>query len=188
MCQHVAISSACVAALHTVYAPIIPSAAACAGAGACSVRHHCRCACCARRPADLPARLCRQRSHQCGSAGALGCGAACSRQPLRCARHAADLGAGRLARLEEPATLERPRLGNPPFRLLEPSAPSLQLQPRVELNQPFGSFLTGADQFDAAALGVSPAEALLMDPQQRLAMQSFSGAAACSGDWVVVKA
>ena len=58
------------------------------------------------------------------------------------------------------------------------------LSPPVELNQLFGSFLTGAGQFDAAALGVSPAEALLMDPQQRLAMQSFSGAAACSGGWV----
>lgn len=49
------------------------------------------------------------------------------------------------------------------------------LLPHAELNQQFGSFLAGADQFDAAALGVSPAEALLMDPQQRLVMQSFSG-------------
>ena len=55
-----------------------------------------------------------------------------------------------------------------PHPLCFPPAP-------VELNQPFGSFLAGADLFDAAALGVSPAEALLMDPQQRLAMQSFSG-------------
>lgn len=53
----------------------------------------------------------------------------------------------------------------------------------AELNQPFGSFLAGADLFDAAALGVSPAEALLMDPQQRLAMQSFSGGDGGSG-WV----
>lgn len=45
----------------------------------------------------------------------------------------------------------------------------------AELNSRYGAFLAGADLFDAPALGVSPAEALLMDPQQRLAMQSFSG-------------
>lgn len=47
--------------------------------------------------------------------------------------------------------------------------------PRAELNQQFGSFLAGAELFDPPALGVSPAEALLMDPQQRLVMQTFSG-------------
>lgn len=60
--------------------------------------------------------------------------------------------------------------------------------PHAELNQQFGSFLTGADLFDAAALGVSPAEALLMDPQQRLVMQSFSGgwvAGCLLPDWTV---
>lgn len=62
--------------------------------------------------------------------------------------------------------------------LLHPASHLVVLHPRVppaELNQQFGSFLAGADLFDAAALGVSPAEALLMDPQQRLVMQSFSG-------------
>ena len=48
---------------------------------------------------------------------------------------------------------------------------------QTELNQKFGSFLGGVDLFDAPAMGVSPAEALLMDPQQRLVMQCFSGAA-----------
>jgi hypothetical protein len=55
----------------------------------------------------------------------------------------------------------------------------------AELNQQFGSFLAGVDQFDAAALGVSPAEALLMDPQQRLVMQSFSGKFALVAIWFV---
>ena len=45
----------------------------------------------------------------------------------------------------------------------------------AELNQQFGAFVAAAEQFDAAAMGVSPAEALLMDPQQRLVMQCFSG-------------
>lgn len=56
----------------------------------------------------------------------------------------------------------------------------------AELNQQFGSFLAGVDQFDAAALGVSPAEALLMDPQQRLVMQSFSGKFALVAIWFVL--
>lgn len=50
----------------------------------------------------------------------------------------------------------------------------------AELNQQFGSFLAGAELFDPAALGVSPAEALLMDPQQRLVMQGFSGGPRCA--------
>ena len=36
----------------------------------------------------------------------------------------------------------------------------------------FGSFLPGADLFDAAAFSTSEAEALLMDPQQRLLMEA----------------
>lgn len=56
-----------------------------AGAGARLVRHHRRRARRAGRPAGLPVGLCRQRSHQRGAPGALGCGAAPARQPLRCA-------------------------------------------------------------------------------------------------------
>lgn len=65
--------------------------------------------------------------------------------------------------------------------------PSLPLPlhhcPLAELNSQFGGFLSGAELFDAAALGVPPAEALLMDPQQRLALQCFSGMAGREGVW-----
>lgn len=40
-----------------------------------------------------------------------------------------------------------------------------------ELQAAFGSFVSDAASFDAAAFGLSEAEALLMDPQQRLLMQ-----------------
>lgn len=43
-----------------------------------------------------------------------------------------------------------------------------ELQPR------FGSFLREVEQFDAAALGLTAAEAVLMDPQQRLVMEAFA--------------
>jgi acyl transferase domain-containing protein len=43
-----------------------------------------------------------------------------------------------------------------------------ELQPR------FGSFLPEVEQFDAAALGLTAAEAVLMDPQQRLVMEAFA--------------
>lgn len=45
-----------------------------------------------------------------------------------------------------------------------------------ELNAGFGAFLAGAGGFDAAAFQVSPAEAVLMDPQQRIALQTFAEA------------
>lgn len=41
-----------------------------------------------------------------------------------------------------------------------------------ELQASFGSFVTGAEGFDAAAFGLPEAEAVLMDPQQRLLMQT----------------
>lgn len=46
----------------------------------------------------------------------------------------------------------------------------------AELNQPFGAFLHGADEFDAAAFHLSAAEATLMDPQQRLLLECFAEA------------
>ena len=37
----------------------------------------------------------------------------------------------------------------------------------------FGSFLPGWDMFDPRSVGMTPAEALLVDPQQRLVMEVF---------------
>ena len=45
-----------------------------------------------------------------------------------------------------------------------------------ELNMQFGSFLQDADQFDPRAFLITPAEAIIMDPQQRLALLCFSEA------------
>lgn len=45
-------------------------------------------------------------------------------------------------------------------------------------NLHFGSFLDNVAVFDANLFGIAPAEALLMDPQQRLVMESFSAAVA----------
>ena len=42
-----------------------------------------------------------------------------------------------------------------------------------ELNLQFGSFVDGADVLDARLFNVSPAEALLMDPQQRMLLTQF---------------
>lgn len=42
-----------------------------------------------------------------------------------------------------------------------------------ELNLQFGSFVDGADVLDARLFNVSPAEALLMDPQQRMLLTHF---------------
>ena len=44
----------------------------------------------------------------------------------------------------------------------------------LEFNLQFGAFLDDVDLFDANLFGVSPAEAILMDPQQRLVMSKFS--------------
>lgn len=46
----------------------------------------------------------------------------------------------------------------------------------TELNLQFGSFLPDVAMFDPGMFGISPAEALLMDPQQRLVMHTFSEA------------
>lgn len=48
----------------------------------------------------------------------------------------------------------------------------------AELNLQFGSFLPNVAMFDPGMFGISPAEALLMDPQQRLVMHTFSEAMA----------
>lgn len=48
----------------------------------------------------------------------------------------------------------------------------------MEMNLQFGSFLPNVADFDAAGFGISPAEALLMDPQQRLTLECFGRAAA----------
>lgn len=45
-----------------------------------------------------------------------------------------------------------------------------------ELNLQFGSFVEGAEMFDARMFNISPAEALLMDPQQRLLITYFNEA------------
>ena len=45
-----------------------------------------------------------------------------------------------------------------------------------ELNAAFGSFLKGADEFDAAAFHLSSSEAVLVDPQQRLLLDCFAEA------------
>ena len=52
-----------------------------------------------------------------------------------------------------------------------------------ELSAAFGSFLSGADQFDPAAFHLSASEATLMDPQQRLLLQSFAEAQSVFDTW-----
>lgn len=47
-----------------------------------------------------------------------------------------------------------------------------ELQPR------FGCFLDGIEAFDPEAVGMTPAEAVLVDPQQRLVMEAFGDAVA----------
>lgn len=49
-----------------------------------------------------------------------------------------------------------------------------ELQPR------FGCFLAGIEGFDPEAVGMTPAEALLVDPQQRLVMEAFGEVAAAT--------
>lgn len=48
----------------------------------------------------------------------------------------------------------------------------------AELNLQFGSFLPDVASFDPASFGISPGEAVLMDPQQRLVINVFSVALA----------
>ncbi len=52
-----------------------------------------------------------------------------------------------------------------------------------ELGAAFGSFLSGADQFDPAAFHLSAPEATLMDPQQRLLLESFAEAQSVFNTW-----
>ena len=52
-----------------------------------------------------------------------------------------------------------------------------------ELSAAFGSFLSGADQFDPAAFHLSASEATLMDPQQRLLLESFAEAHSVFSAW-----
>lgn len=49
-----------------------------------------------------------------------------------------------------------------------------ELQPR------FGAFLEGVEVFDPESVGMTPAEALLVDPQQRLVMEAFGDVAAAT--------
>ena len=48
----------------------------------------------------------------------------------------------------------------------------------MEFNMQFGSFLEDIELFDASAFHITPAEASIMDPQQRIALMSFSKAVA----------
>ena len=52
----------------------------------------------------------------------------------------------------------------------------------AELNLQFGSFIKDVASFDPPAYGISPAEALLMDPQQRLILDSFAEALAAHSE------
>lgn len=49
-----------------------------------------------------------------------------------------------------------------------------------ELQARFGCFLDGIEVFDPEAVGMTPAEALLVDPQQRLVMEAFGDVAAAT--------
>lgn len=47
-----------------------------------------------------------------------------------------------------------------------------------ELQARFGCFLGGIEAFDPESVGMTPAEAMLVDPQQRLLMEVFGDVAA----------
>lgn len=49
-----------------------------------------------------------------------------------------------------------------------------------ELQARFGCFLEGVEAFDPEAVGMTPAEVLLVDPQQRLVMEAFGDVAAAT--------
>jgi len=49
-----------------------------------------------------------------------------------------------------------------------------------ELQARFGCFLEGIEAFDPESVGMTPAEALLVDPQQRLVMEAFGDVAAAT--------
>jgi hypothetical protein len=51
---------------------------------------------------------------------------------------------------------------------------ALVTDPSQQLGAQFGSFLSAVELFDAAAFGLSPQEALSMDPQHRLLLESAS--------------
>ena len=48
----------------------------------------------------------------------------------------------------------------------------------MAINAPFAAFCEGVGEFDAAAFGLSPTEAVTVDPQQRLLMEETAGALA----------
>lgn len=50
----------------------------------------------------------------------------------------------------------------------------------------FGGWVAGADVFDAALFGISGAEAMLMDAQQRLVLEVAHEALALAGRWVAL--
>lgn len=49
-----------------------------------------------------------------------------------------------------------------------------------ELQARFGCFLEGVEAFDPESVGMTPAEALLVDPQQRLVMEAFGDVVAAT--------
>lgn len=59
---------------------------------------------------------------------------------------------------------------------------ALQVAPGAVLSK-FGTYVPSVHVFDAAACGLSPAEAALMDPQQRILLEESAQAVAHSGRW-----
>lgn len=59
---------------------------------------------------------------------------------------------------------------------------AFQVAPGAVLSK-FGTYVPSVHVFDAAAFGLSPAEAALMDPQQRILLEESAQAVAHSGRW-----